>query len=491
MTLNDTEKLNYINNTFHQYFDLTLNTNITTTENVNLIINIQKLFDLGDSISTTSNYHHDISISSDFNIDMCLNKYNNTEIEKELEAVCLNVEDGDTILAKIIQEDGSTYNEYVRLVGVDTPELNSAGYQDSKTFVEKCCYSKKYYDYKINPSNYSSEIYNTKHIYLNVDSKKERDKYGRLLAVIIVDNKNLNEILLKEKIAQVMYIPPSEFNPNDWKDIGTSISLYNYKNDDMALLSTYFNPDMSNIVFTPQNNTKTLYRHEVYKGNIYLKLSPFSQNIRMHILPKPYDCSNNVLILKDSDINKRRIAKSANYVIYDDKDNINAYFQENGEDRDRNNIVDREYNKNDWAETPDGVSKTFVDFSYDISNSTESFNNLQICCGYRYNKTSPYYSLHYTGIRDNKGDLKDRCTLVDANIDNIKEESTDVITQMKFNDSPYLPHDPEILQEVGKIDHTSTIGVLHHKILKYINDLLYVEEDEVYKSQQWINQNNN
>ena len=33
------------------------------------------------------------------------------------------------------------------------------------------------------------------------------------LAVVIVDGKNVNEMLLKEGLAEVMYMPPSEFYP--------------------------------------------------------------------------------------------------------------------------------------------------------------------------------------------------------------------------------------------------------------------------------------
>ena len=487
-TLNDIQKLKYINERFHQYFDFGINTNITTTEEVNLCINIQDLFDLGDSLSTTSNYHHDIQITNDFDIDECLKQYADTTIEKELRGVCTRVIDGDTIEVKIINEDASTYIERIRLVGINTPEQAQNGFESSKLFVEKCCYSKQYLKYLNNPDEYDEAIVNNKHIYLNIDNKKERDSYGRLLAVVIVDNKNINEILLKEKIAEVMYIPPSEFNPNDWRGEGTSVSLYNYKNDDIALLSPYLNAEMTNIVFTPTNNTNTLYRFEIYKGIIYLKLKPYSQYIRMHILPKAYDCSDTVLILTDNDVDKRTVTyNTSKYKIYEERNNINAYFQENNEDRNRENIVNKSYNKNDWDENPADISTTFVDFTYDISNSAESFTNLQICTGYRYNKTSPYYALHYTGVKDNEGMVEDRCTLIDANIDNVKGNSTNIITQMMYNDdNVYIKHDPEIRKEIGINDHTSEVGILHHKIIKYINDALYIEEEKIYGTQEWI-----
>ena len=43
-----------------------------------------------------------------------------------------------------------------------------------------------------------------KFLYLNIDSEKEKDDYDRTLAVVIVENKNLNEILLKENIFYIV-----------------------------------------------------------------------------------------------------------------------------------------------------------------------------------------------------------------------------------------------------------------------------------------------
>ena len=356
------KKKDYINNRFHQYVDLSLNTNITTTETVNLVINIQDLFDKADTVSETTGYHHDIEITNDFNIQDVLNKYSDTEIEKEKTAVCTRVIDGDTIKVRIINNDGSYEDDVVRFVGINTPEEGKDGFKDSKIFVEKFCYKDSYFtnmafdfdlnedyiknfteksdsivlgnistwqfvlkkstdkkillannidtenasikkeiDFSFLPFKTGEEKYtikiilrdkkikifineklnntliapeyeftgeksvlytkgnevkgwrgeniNNKRIYLNLD--KQRDPSGRLLAVVIANNKNLNEVLLKEKLAEMWYIPPSKFNPNDWKDPGTSIHLYNYKNDDLAILSPYIRPDFKNIVFTP------------------------------------------------------------------------------------------------------------------------------------------------------------------------------------------------------------------------------------------------
>lgn len=125
-----------------------------------------------------------------------LGKYNNTYLTSEERAVCTKVVDGDTIYL--------SNGKKVRFVGVNTPEKGVTGYYASKRFVEKLCYNKE--------------------VGINIDDKKHNDKYGRTLAVVIVDGKNLNEMLLKEGLAEVMYMPPSEFYPYSWTGNSTQAS---------------------------------------------------------------------------------------------------------------------------------------------------------------------------------------------------------------------------------------------------------------------------
>ena len=42
----------------------------------------------------------------------------------------------------------------------------------------------------------------------------------------VVDGKNLNEMLLKEGLAEIMYMPPSEFYPYDWANGNTPTSSH-------------------------------------------------------------------------------------------------------------------------------------------------------------------------------------------------------------------------------------------------------------------------
>lgn len=114
----------------------------------------------------------------------------------ERTAVVRYVVDGDTIYL----EGG----EKVRLVGIDTPELGPPAEpraEEAKEFVENLC-----------PRGTE--------IGLNVDNQKQTDNYGRTLAVVYVkvDGSwiNLNAELLRNGLAEIMYIPPSEFNPHDW-----------------------------------------------------------------------------------------------------------------------------------------------------------------------------------------------------------------------------------------------------------------------------------
>lgn len=144
----------------------------------------------GFSHNVPSSKYYDLSASD------ILSKYSNTNCHTEKTAVCTKVVDGDTIYL----DNG----EKVRLVGVNTPERGVEGYIVSKNFVQKLCLNKE--------------------ISLDIDDSKHNDRYGRTLAVVIVDGKNLNEMLLKEGLAEIMYMPPSEFYPYDWANGDTHVA---------------------------------------------------------------------------------------------------------------------------------------------------------------------------------------------------------------------------------------------------------------------------
>ena len=142
------------------------------------------------SAYTGTGFSHSVPSSkySDMSASDILSQYSDTECHVEERAVCTQVVDGDTIYL----DNG----EKVRFVGVNTPERGVEGYIASKNFVQKLCLNKE--------------------VGLDIDDSKHNDRYGRTLAVVIVDGKNVNEMLLKEVLAEIKYMPPSEFYPYIW-----------------------------------------------------------------------------------------------------------------------------------------------------------------------------------------------------------------------------------------------------------------------------------
>ena len=150
------------------------------------------------SAYTGTGFSHNIPSSkySDLSSSDILNKYSDTECHVEETGVCTQVVDGDTIYL--------SNGEKIRFVGVNTPERGVEGYIASKNFVQKLCLGKK--------------------VGIDVDDSKHSDRYGRTLGVVIVDGKNVNEMLLKEGLAEIMYMPPSEFYPYDWGNSNTHVA---------------------------------------------------------------------------------------------------------------------------------------------------------------------------------------------------------------------------------------------------------------------------
>ena len=49
-----------------------------------------------------------------------------------------------------------------------------------------------------------------------MDDKVQYDMYYRFLEVVYVNETNLNEKMVREGYAEVMYIPPPEFDCREW-----------------------------------------------------------------------------------------------------------------------------------------------------------------------------------------------------------------------------------------------------------------------------------
>lgn len=516
-----TEKKRELIQEFHQYFNITLKS----------------------ANNFYQGFHHDIPYTyyQNTDIDDLLTPYIQTDLNnKTFKSVyCSRVIDGDTIIVN--------NNERVRLVGVNTPEKGLQGYETSKKVMEKICL------------NQNIKIY--------IDSKKPKDNYNRTLAVVTRNDANINKLLLVEGLAEIMYIPPSDFDPHTWAPnassyqqnetllstnldgqfLNVTIPFEEICGDDYGIdgFLKYFNEDYNNIVVTKSDDFNTLYKCESYKNTLFIKLDPISVNsdnkitITLHLLPKIYDGTDDILLFKDdyNFLNQRKLwlkenisdrfykkhrnykkDKNGQYILNNFQEKIptniiNIYFQSglNGEDRkDRKQISDtypefdkfdtnkffyQDYNRNNkWIkevwETPwDGPQEMYAEFYCDLSKFTNQMNNIQIDVCYTYNQSSPPNAVHYLGFKDNtNNDIADRCALIDANLDKIinGKTTTNYISQLEYrNDEVHFPISLDTVQQDNSYTHNHTIdiGRKHYKTIKYFNDRLYSEEKSIENSE--------
>jgi micrococcal nuclease len=96
------------------------------------------------------------------------------------------VVDGDTIKL--------TNGEYVRYIGINTPELH---------------HPKKPVEYLAKEAKeFNEQLVSSKTVRLEFDVQ-QRDKFGRLLAYVYVDEIFVNAKLIEEGYAQILTIPPN------------------------------------------------------------------------------------------------------------------------------------------------------------------------------------------------------------------------------------------------------------------------------------------
>ncbi|MBI2421046.1 MAG: thermonuclease family protein [Candidatus Levybacteria bacterium] len=104
-------------------------------------------------------------------------------VEKELGFEVVKVIDGDTL---DVEMDGR--KETLRLIGIDTPET-----VDPRKSVQ--CFGKE-------ASEFTRNMLLGKFVLLEADpTQGERDKYGRLLRYVFLEDDNFNEILIREGFA--------------------------------------------------------------------------------------------------------------------------------------------------------------------------------------------------------------------------------------------------------------------------------------------------
>ena len=105
------------------------------------------------------------------------------DVSYEASGKCYKVVDGDTIWVEGVGK--------IRFVQVNTPKRGEDGYKEAKDYVKEKCLGKT--------------------VYLDIDDKKHYDKYNRTLAIVYTEDQDINRELLHENLAEIMYIPPSEF----------------------------------------------------------------------------------------------------------------------------------------------------------------------------------------------------------------------------------------------------------------------------------------
>lgn len=379
-TVISTSKKKELIQEFHQYFNITLKSanNFYQGYSHNVSYSYYQTTDIDDLLSTYAESDN-TPITENPSYDRYIH--------------CAKVIDGDTI----VTDD----NERIRLVGINTPEKGKQGYTTSKKVMEKICLDED--------------------LLLYVDNKKPIDNYGRTLGVIARGETNINRLMLLEGLAEIMYIPPSRFNPKSWAPnapvhteaetllstnlqnqfLNVTIPLAEICGEDYGLggFLKYFNDDYSNIVVTDSNDFNIVYKCESYKKTLFIRLDPIIINsdhkitLTLHLIPKRYDGTDELLLFKDdySFLNNKSLylqesftnrfyKKHHNYetdengnLILDNREQkiptkiINAYFQSglNGQNRkDRKKINNSAYPEFDKFDT----SKFFYQ-DYNSSNN--------------------------------------------------------------------------------------------------------------------------
>lgn len=114
----------------------------------------------------------------------------NSDIESIRSYKVERIVDGDTI---VVSKNGE--EKTIRLIGIDTPELNFTGDGAADPF-------------GIAALDYAKSMLIGKNVELEMDVQ-ETDQYGRLLAYVWIDGIMLNKLLLEQGIAKVATYPPN------------------------------------------------------------------------------------------------------------------------------------------------------------------------------------------------------------------------------------------------------------------------------------------
>ena len=462
MNINEAEVIDYIQTHFHPYIDFTLNVQESNeNESINWVISIDEL-NRQSGQQNQVYFEHNNSFEpysgiTKSNLKKFVAKYPDTDISPNYKVKFIETIDGDTVKVQLearIKNTGDSdetqtisgqYSEIkkVRLVGINTPEAGKNGYQVSKDFLNVICSGTP--------------------LYLAVDEKKPTDKYGRLLGVLIYNNKNINQILLEERLAEIMFMPPSQFNPYEWSD---KANIYQEKvNSDFSNINPFLNSELSNIVFTNQSdNISTIHKFEAYKGIIYVRLYPYNQNVRMHILPKSYDCSSDLLIFKDEDIASSDEVTYREYLtlaqIQQRKEN-NPKLKTLGFNSGCSNGTKGKIPPLPPISVTTAENSSIYQMLYDISENTRGFYTLQINSGYVYEAVDNEFKLlHSTGVLNESSlaNSNEKEVLIDTNVNNVFNSSggfVNHILKLGYENNNYVYPSIESLENISNISYES------------------------------------
>lgn len=167
-----------------------------STNNPNFVNNLKIL---GTKLVSTVSNELDPSITNSVSNFMNIASNEAPNISEDLYKVT-RVVDGDTI---IIDYNGT--EERIRMIGIDTPESVHPNAEKNTEFGEVA-------------SNFTKENLENKYVKLEFDVQ-ERDKYGRLLAYVYLDDVMYNKTLLAEGYAKLATYPPNVKYVDDFKQI--------------------------------------------------------------------------------------------------------------------------------------------------------------------------------------------------------------------------------------------------------------------------------
>ncbi len=125
-----------------------------------------------------------------------------SQVQTDLTTVkVIKVTDGDTIKVNV-----NGMEENVRFLLVDTPEMHDKDFDGPQPFAEEA-------------KAFVADLLDGENIELEIGTS-ERDKYGRLLAYIYINDENVQEMLLERGLARVAYIyPPNTKYVDDYRRI--------------------------------------------------------------------------------------------------------------------------------------------------------------------------------------------------------------------------------------------------------------------------------